>query len=175
MRNSAPRITNDPRFATPGAGRIVKEQMHAQSIQSWLNLFQRALYPHNTQGISRPFARCAELRRKPRREALFGRALERSEEIGKMPDFWSPAFRRSLQAFRLKPGLQPTHFFRTLLAPSQPPEPGHDPRQFAQRMEVPARHLLPADRHFHHAQAEPLGQHEKLQVEQVAGFREGRK
>ena len=58
---SAPRIANGPRFATPGAGRIVKEQMHAQSIQPWLNLLQRALYPHNTQRISAPLRAGREL------------------------------------------------------------------------------------------------------------------
>ena len=45
LRKSAPRIMHGPRFATPGAGQIVKEQIHAQSIQAWLNLLQRALYP----------------------------------------------------------------------------------------------------------------------------------
>ena len=61
LGKSAPRIANGPRFATPGAGRIVKEQMHAQSIQAWLNLLQRALYPHNTQGISAPLCAGREL------------------------------------------------------------------------------------------------------------------
>jgi hypothetical protein len=69
LRKSAPRIANGPRFATPGAGSIAKEQIHAQSIQIRVNSAQRALYPHNTRRISphlravriyaaSPFARC---------------------------------------------------------------------------------------------------------------------
>jgi hypothetical protein len=53
-----------PRFVTPGAGQIFKEQMHAPSIHAWLNLLQRALYPHNTQRILPPFARGLNLRHK---------------------------------------------------------------------------------------------------------------
>ncbi len=45
----------------------------------------------------------------------FALRLERPEETRKMADCWSPAFRRNFRAFRLKPGLQPSHFFRTLL------------------------------------------------------------
>jgi hypothetical protein len=45
--------------------------MRAQSIQVWLNLLQRALYPHNTQEISPPFVRGANLRRKPNRSLHF--------------------------------------------------------------------------------------------------------
>ena len=41
-------------------------------------------------------------------------------------------------------------------------------RQFAERMEVPARHFLPVDRHFRHPQAEALGQEEEFQVEEIA-------
>ena len=39
---------------------------------------------------------------------------------------------------------------------------------------MPARHFLPVNRHFDHAQTEPLSQDENLQVEQVAGFLESR-
>ena len=53
QENPYPFRQNGPRFATPWAGSIViKEQIHAPSIQTWLNLSRRALYPHNTQGTS---------------------------------------------------------------------------------------------------------------------------
>jgi hypothetical protein len=61
----------------------------------------------------------------------------------------------------------------TILPSPQPPKPGDEPRQFPQRMEVPARHFVPVNGHFYHAQAKPLGQYQKFQVEQVAGFHEG--
>jgi hypothetical protein len=35
--------------------------MHAPSIQAWLNLLQRASYPHNTRRIWPSFARGAEI------------------------------------------------------------------------------------------------------------------
>ena len=60
-----------PRFATPGAGQIVKEQMHAPSIQAWLNCLQRSFLPYIYARISPPFARDANLRRKSNRSLHF--------------------------------------------------------------------------------------------------------
>ncbi len=65
----APRIANGPWFATPGAGQIVKEQMHAPSIQAWLNCLHALYtlqYARNLAPIARgtrtcvasPIARC---------------------------------------------------------------------------------------------------------------------
>jgi len=42
LRKSAPRVMYGPRLATPGAGQIFKEQIHAPSIQVWPESFQRA-------------------------------------------------------------------------------------------------------------------------------------
>jgi hypothetical protein len=54
-----------PRFATPEAGQIVNEQIRAQSIQALAELSAARFIPNNTQEISPPFARGADLREKP--------------------------------------------------------------------------------------------------------------
>ena len=67
---SAPRIANGPRFAAPGAGQIFKEQMHAPSIQAWLNF--SALYTHIIRkNVSTHLHAARILRRKPKRLRRF--------------------------------------------------------------------------------------------------------
>jgi hypothetical protein len=79
LRTSAPRTTNGPRFAMPRADRIVKEQMHAQSIQAWpesLRFFRALAATGSTRRGARPVKRRRrELHTDTRKSHVSQRAL----------------------------------------------------------------------------------------------------
>ena len=74
LGRSAPRVMVGPRIATPGAGQIVKEQMHAE-YSGLAESCSARFIPYNTQGVFAPFVRGAELRRKSNRPLHFRHLL----------------------------------------------------------------------------------------------------